>query len=100
MVSFFICSWDSNNQMQQSGGLLLAADLDGGNTLIFVPSGNENANESHHPPHKKEGYRLVSFFYMFMGLEQSNATVRRTVACRTFYKHFSFRHCEYYNNTL
>ena len=28
--------WDSNNQMQQSGGLLLAAGLDGGNTLIFL----------------------------------------------------------------
>ena len=25
--------------MQQSGGLLLAAGLDGGNTIIFIPSG-------------------------------------------------------------
>ena len=32
--------------MQQSGGLLLAAGLDGGNTLIFIPVGNENANKS------------------------------------------------------
>ena len=30
--------------MQQSGGLLLAAGLDGGNTLIFAKG--ENANES------------------------------------------------------
>ena len=32
--------------MQQFGELLLAARKDGGNTLIFIPIGNENANES------------------------------------------------------
>ena len=32
--------------MQGSGGALLAADLDGGNTFIFISYGNENANES------------------------------------------------------
>ena len=32
--------------MRQSGGLSLAAGLDGGNTSIFIPIGNENANES------------------------------------------------------
>ena len=32
--------------MQQSGGLLLAAGLDGGNTLIFFPFGAENANRA------------------------------------------------------
>jgi len=32
--------------MRQSGGLSLAAGLDGGNTSIFIPIGNENAIES------------------------------------------------------
>ena len=33
---YFLPPRDSNNQMQQSGGLLLAAGLDGGNTIIFL----------------------------------------------------------------
>ena len=42
-VLVFLSLWtDSNYEMQQSGGLLLAAGLDGGNTLIFIPLGNEN----------------------------------------------------------
>ena len=32
-----------------SGGLLLAAGLDGGNSLIFIPIGNENATNPSSP---------------------------------------------------
>ena len=33
--------------MQQSGGLLLAAGLDGGNTIIFFPKGKKMQIESY-----------------------------------------------------
>ena len=44
------------NQIQLSGGPLFAAGLDGGNSIIFISSGNENATESRHLDQKeKEG---------------------------------------------
>ena len=40
---FFLFQWrDSNHQMQVSGGHLLAVGLDGGNSLICLPSGKAN----------------------------------------------------------
>ena len=48
---------DLKNLMQQSGGLLLAARLDGGNTIIFIPCWNENANRfPSAPPNKTDHF--------------------------------------------
>ena len=48
---------DLKNLMQQSGGLLLAARLDGGNTIIFIPCWNENANRfPSTPPNKTDHF--------------------------------------------
>ena len=50
--------------MQQSGGLLLARARPS-ETLIFIPIGNENANEPRHPLHKKaDAYASAFFFYI------------------------------------
>ena len=53
---------DSNDQIQPAGGRLIAAGLDGGDTLIFIPNRNENANEFHHPPHKRKDTVWYPFF--------------------------------------
>jgi len=51
--------------MQQSGGLLLAAGLDGGNTFIFIPQRNENANRIPHPSIDKHLAFGVGFLLAF-----------------------------------
>ena len=62
--------WDSNNEMQQSGGLLLAAGLDGGNTLVAVHS--RTATQTNPIIHPIKDTRLDTFsslvFLFYVGI--------------------------------
>jgi len=56
-LSLCIRGRDSKDKSQESGGLLLAAGLDGGDTFIFA--GGENVNESL-PVYQRRIIRTIS----------------------------------------
>ena len=66
--------------MQQSGGLLLAAGLDGGNTMIFA-AGENATNPIIHPIKIKDTFSGILYFYSLNG---NRKAVKKTCRWHVF----------------